>query len=164
MTLNWAYFYTEYDNLQTSVFKGVGFGVTNAASTTVQGIEIDAMWQVTDDLRLGANVAWLDAKFNNFADAPCTAKQVDFEALCGSPGSVTNNDLSGVSTPYAPEYSASLFFDYSLMMSGGMEFFAGGEVNYKDEFTSTGDADPLDLIESYSKANLRFGLRGRYSF
>ena len=27
MTANWAAFYTEYDNLQTSIFKGVGFGV-----------------------------------------------------------------------------------------------------------------------------------------
>jgi len=160
MTLNWAYFYTEYDNLQTSVFKGVGFGVTNAASTTVQGIEIDAMWQATDDLRLGANVAWLDAEYEDFKDAPCTAKQVDFEAICGGPGSLTNNDLSGQSTSYAPEYSAALFFDYSHMMSGGMEFFAGGEVNYKDDFTATGDNDPFDLIESYSKTNLRVGLRG----
>ena len=58
MTMNWAAFYTEYDNLQVSVFKGVGFGVTNAASTIVQGVEVDLNWQATDDLRVGRQ-RWL---------------------------------------------------------------------------------------------------------
>ena len=58
MTMNWAAFYTEYDNLQVSVFKGVGFGVTNAASTIVQGVEVDLNWQATDDLRVGSQ-RWL---------------------------------------------------------------------------------------------------------
>ena len=42
---------------------------------------------------------------------------------------------------------------------GDYEFFASGEVNYRGEFQSAGDDDPLDLIDAYTKANLRFGLR-----
>jgi len=45
-------------------------------------------------------------------------------------------------------------------MSSGMEFFAGGEINYKDEFQPAGDNDPIDLIDSFTKVNLRLGLRG----
>ena len=162
MTLNWAAFYTEYDNLQVSVFKGVGFGVTNAASTIVQGIEVDLNWQATDDLRLGASGGWLDAEFEKYPDAPCTAIQLDVDQACGTPAGFTNNDLSGQETTYAPEYTASLFFDYITGVgSNGMEFFVGGELNYSDEFSSAGDNDPLDRIDSYSKTNLRLGLRGK---
>ena len=162
MTMNWAAFYTEYDNLQVSVFKGVGFGVTNAASTIVQGVEVDLNWQATDDLRVGASGGWLDSEFDKYPTAPCTAIQLDVDQACGTPAGFTNNDLSGQETTYAPEYTASLFFDYITDVSGnGMEFFVGGELNYSDDFSPDGDNDPLDRIDSYSKTNLRLGLRGK---
>ena len=159
MTLNWAYFYTEYTDLQTSIFKGVGFGVSNA-DATVQGIEIDMAWQVTDSLRLGANGSWLDSEYDDFADAPCTAIQLDIDKLCGTPAGFSNNDQTGSETNYAPEFSYALFADYSLMMSNGIEFFAGGELNFKDSYSPAGDNDPIDRLESFHKTNLRFGLRG----
>jgi len=160
MTLNWAYFYTEYDNLQTSVFKGVGFGVANAAASIVQGIEVDMLWQATDNLRLGANASWLNAEFDEYKDAPCTAVQLDVDPRCGTAGGFTDNDQSGQNTTFAPDYSASLFADYSYLMNSGMEFFAGGEINYKDEFSPAGDNDPIDVIDAFTKVNLRLGLRG----
>ncbi len=160
MTLNWAYFYTEYDNLQTAVFKGVGFGVTNAASTTVQGLEIDAMWQATDDLRLGGSVGWLDAEFDEYPDAACTAIQLDVDTACGTPEGFTSNDLAGQATTYAPDYSYTLFADYVVSVSSAMEFFAGADLNYKDDFSPAGDNDPFDMVDGFTKVNMRFGLRG----
>lgn len=160
ITLNWAAFYTQYDNLQVAVFQGIGFTVTNAASTTVKGIEVDMMWQATEYLRLGASGGWLDAQFDSFPDAPCTAIQLDAAPLCGTRGGLLNNDLSGDETIYAAEYSATVFFDYSISIgSNGMQLFATGEANYKDDFSSAGDNDPLDRVDGYTKANLRFGLR-----
>lgn len=159
MTLNWAAFYTAYDNLQIAVFKGLGFTVTNA-SATVQGLELDTLWQATENLRVGASGSWLDAEFDDFADAPCTIIQLDIDLLCGTPGAPTNNDLTGEQAPYAPKYSASLFFNYAINIGNtSVEFFAAGEANYKHDFFSAGDNDPLDKIDSYTKANLRFGLR-----
>ncbi|MBE9539562.1 MAG: TonB-dependent receptor [Proteobacteria bacterium] len=160
MTLNWAYFYTEYDNLQTSVFKGVGFGVANAASSIIQGIELDMMWQATEGLTLGANVSWLNAEFDDYGDAPCTAIQLDIDPRCGTEGGFTNNDQSGANTTFAPDYSASIFFDHSYLLGNGMEIVSGGEINYKDEFSPAGDNDPIDVIDSFTKVNLRIGLRG----
>jgi iron complex outermembrane recepter protein len=160
MTLNWAAFYTQYDNLQTSIFKGLGFGVTNAAQSEITGIEIDMLWQATDRLRIGVSGAWLDASYDSFVDAPCTAIQLDRDPLCGTPSGFTNNDLSGEVTTYAPEYTGSVTFDYDLPLSNGLEWFVSGEANYRDDFEPGGDNDPVDSIDSYSKTNLRTGIRG----
>ncbi|MFU8765091.1 MAG: TonB-dependent receptor [Haliea sp.] len=160
MTLNWAAFYTQYDNLQTSIFKGLGFGVTNAAKSEITGIEVDMLWQATDRLRIGVSGAWLDASYDSFVDAPCTAVQLDRDPLCGTPGGFTNNDLSGEVTTYAPEYTGSVTFDYDLPLRNGLEWFVSGEANYRDDFEPGGDNDPVDSIASYSKTNLRTGIRG----
>jgi outer membrane receptor protein involved in Fe transport len=159
MRFNWAFFYTEYSDLQTAVFEGLGFNVKNAASSEVLGLEVDSMWQATDALRLGLNFAWLDASYDEFADGPCTAIQIDADPFCGSPLGVSENDLSGEPTLYASDYSASLLFDY-VRPIGGVEFFMSGEANYRDEFNSAGDNDPLDVIDSFTKVNLRLGVRG----
>jgi iron complex outermembrane receptor protein len=100
-------------------------------------------------------------KTDKYPTAPCTAIQLDVDQACGTPAGFTDNDLSGQETTYAPEYTASLFFDYITDIGGsGMEFFAGGEYNYSDDSSPVGDNDPLDRIDGYSKTNLRLGLRG----
>ena len=157
MRLNWAAFYTEYENLQTTIFKGVGFSVKNAASSEVQGVEVDLQWQLTDSLRVGGNVAYLDATYGDFANSPCTAIQLDADPACGTPLETISNDLTGQQTLYASEYSGSLFADYRIPV-GSMDFFAQAEVNYRDDFNSAGDNDPIDVIEAYTKVNARVGL------
>jgi outer membrane receptor protein involved in Fe transport len=159
MNLNWAAFYTEYDNLQTSIFKGVGFGVTNAAEVTVQGLEFDLLWLVAEGLQVGLNGAYLDAEYDSYLDAPCSSVQLDADEFCGQVGGTSNNDLKGENTTFAPEYTAALYFDYSYLLDNGMEFFAGGDANYSDEYDTQGDLDPEDRVDDYTKLNLRFGIR-----
>ncbi len=161
MRLNWAAFYSEYDDLQTTIFKGVGFSVKNAASSEVQGVEIDWLMQITDSLRVGINAAYLDATYGDFADGPCTAIQLDADTLCGTPAGATSNDLTGFRTLYSSEWSGNAFVDFRTQL-GRMELFAGMDVNYRDEFDSAGDADPFDVIPSYTKVNARIGLGGEF--
>ena len=49
---------------------------------------------------------------------------------------------------------------YVTDFSAGMEFFASADLNYKDDYSPAGDNDPFDRIDSYTKVNMRFGLRG----
>lgn len=160
MSANWAAFYTEYTDLQTSIFKGVGFGVTNAAEVTVQGFEFDLLWRATEGLTLGLNGAYLDTEYDSYKDAPCTAVQLDADGFCGQVGGTTSNNLKGENTTFAPEYTAALFFDYSYLLGNGMELFAGGEANYSDDYDTQGDLDVFDVADDYTKINLRFGVRG----
>ena len=58
--LNVAYFNTQYEDLQVSIFDGrVGFNVGNAAEATTQGIELDGRWKLTETLTLAGSLAWL---------------------------------------------------------------------------------------------------------
>ena len=162
MTLNWAAFYSKYDNLQTAIFKGVGFGVTNAGSVDIKGIEVETRWAATDNLTLGANLAYLDATYGEFAEAPCTAIQLDFNQFCGVAGPTneknTFNDLDGQNTLYASDYSASVTWDFVYPLSS-MDAFVSGEANYRSKFFSNGDNDPYDQVDGYTKVNLRVGVR-----
>ena len=162
MTFNWAAFYSKYDNLQTAIFKGVGFGVTNAGSVDIKGIEVETRWAATDNLILGANLAYLDATYGEFKEAPCTAVQLDANPQCGvdGPTNVLNtfNDLDGENTLYASDYSASVTWDFVYPLST-MDTFISGEANYRSKFFSNGDNDPFDQIDSFTKVNLRVGVR-----
>ena len=170
--LNWAAFYSEYSDLQTTIFKGVGFAVSNAASSEVQGLEVDFMMALTDTIRIGVNAAYLDATYGDFRDGPCTAIQLDASRAapaappqCGTPASLANpnpgpndiNDLTGVRTLYASEWSGNAFIDFRMPI-GNLEWFGGVDVNYRDEFDSAGDADPYDVIDAYTKVNARIGV------
>ena len=162
MRLNWAAFYSEYDDLQTTIFKGVGFAVKNAASSEVQGVEVDWLLQVTDGLRVGINAAYLDATYGDFRDGPCDAKQLDQNGLCGTPAGIEQgslNDLTGVNTLYASDWSGNAFVDFRTQL-GGMELFAGVDMNYRSKFQSAGDNDENDMIPEYTKVNARIGLGG----
>ena len=176
MRLNWAAFYSEYDNLQTTVFNGTSFSVKNAASSTVQGLEVDWLFQLSDAIRVGANFAYLDATYDDFRDGPCNALQLDasrpgptLPVTCGTPAALADpnpgpysvNDLSGYRTLFASEWSGNAFIDLRMPI-GGMELFGGLDLNYRSEFDSAGDSDPLDIIPSYTKVNARIGLSGDY--
>ena len=160
MRLNWAAFYSEYNDLQTSIFQGISFSVKNAASSEVEGIEVDWLFQMTDAIRVGVNAAYLDASYGDFKDGPCTAIQLDADGACGSPAGATGNDLTGTRTVLASDWSGNAFIDVRIPM-GNLEWFGGVDVNYRSEFDSAGDADPYDVIDSYTKVNARIGLIGQ---
>ena len=84
--LNIAYFHNEYVDLQVAAWNGLVFTVQNAASATSQGVELDGQWQVTDNFVLGGALAWLDAEYDRFLNATCTApQQTAFAAATGMP-------------------------------------------------------------------------------
>ena len=40
----------------------------NAASSEVEGLEVDWLFQMTDTIRVGINAAYLDASYGDFKD------------------------------------------------------------------------------------------------
>ncbi len=82
--LNLAAFHNKYDDIQLSVFTGYdsnGDGVddaflgdfTNAGKGTVNGVEVEYQWLPTEHWLISGNLAWLDAKYDEFISAARTS-------------------------------------------------------------------------------------------
>ena len=164
MSLNWAYFDSEYVDQQVSTFVGVGFVVTNAASSSVSGLEVDLAWQATEKLRLGANLALLDGKYDKFNSAACTAEQ-ESEILGGatSSGNCTasaNGSSQNISGgQLGADHSGSITADYEHPLNNGMTWFTSADFYFSDNWFLAGDLDPIDQQEAFQRINLRTGIR-----
>src|SRR5690606_35988898 len=129
---NAAVFYSEYDNLQVSMFDGIAsLIVGNAAESTTKGAELDAQFAATDRLLLGAAATYLDASYDSYRSGPCAFGQ----------GTVC--DLSGKSLPYAPKWSGNLSARWEDSFSSGWTYGLRAEAVYSDHFFTAGDLDPF---------------------
>ena len=110
LQFNWAAAHADYDDQQVSTFVGLGFVVGNAASSDVDTIEMDLLWQATPDLRIGINAAYLDAKYDSFPAAACTEKQLaSFRAL-----DPTGNPYNPTAYSYANIHQSNYGSDLSI--------------------------------------------------
>jgi len=166
--VNVALFSSEYEDVQVSTFDGnAGFVVGNAAETEVEGLELDAMFAVSEELTVTAAFALLDAKYKSFTSAGCTNTQtrVFANGADGLPG--TGDDLDGANCvqdqsgerlQFAADWSGNIGFNYSRPFSNNMEFVATTDVMFSDDYSPAADADTLLDQDSFYKVNARIGV------
>ena len=95
-----AVFHNEHSDMQLSVFTAegaAGSSVRNAGEAVIQGIEVEGMLNVTEDIRVRASYGYLDSEYDKFLD-------------CGGAADVANNRAF----PHAPESSLSLSLEAAL--------------------------------------------------
>jgi outer membrane receptor protein involved in Fe transport len=186
MRVNWAYYNSEYDDQQVSTFVGLGFVVTNAASTEISGFELDTAFQVTDKLRLNLSVGTVDGEYADFKGAACTELQAADLAFANfvTPGGLTPSspnltsadglcsqlfDAAGNQTAIAQDLSgrelgtakwSGSFGAQFVQPIGAMAWFTELDVQFVDDYLMTGDLDPIDSQEAVERINLRTGLQG----
>lgn len=141
---------SDLDNLQVTAWNGTNFVVGNAAELRVQGVELEGLIALTDNLELGFNYNYLDHEFQSYPGAPCTVIQ-----LAADPG--CQNDFSGERGAFAPEHSGAVNLDYTYDFSKWY-LTAHLAVNYKDEMYLDGDLDENVLQDSYTKVDASLGL------
>jgi outer membrane receptor protein involved in Fe transport len=166
--LNIAVFRDEYENLQVVGFDGtVNFLVDNAAAATTQGVEIDALWAINDFFTVGASFSYLDATYDEFSTAQCTAAQQVAANAAGiangtnRPGASVRNctqDLTDEDLQYAPEWSGNFNLQYVQPLTGALQFVGQIDVAFTDDFFIRSDNDPNLVQDSFAKVNLRLAL------
>jgi len=157
--INVAYFNNQYTDLQVAAFNGLVFTTTNAASATSRGIEADGQWAATDNLTFGASVAWLDATYDDFANATCTApQQIAHAAETGRPPGSCTQDLSGRDLQFSPEFAGNFNAEYTTMLANNYTLSIQGNINYSGSYYTAQDLDPLSRQSSYAKLDLRVEL------
>lgn len=127
--LNLAAFHNKYEDIQLSVFtaydsNGDGtndafFGdFTNAGAGTVNGVEVEYQWLPSRNWLINGNLAWLDAKYDEFLYAGVNiAHEQEF----------TN----------APEFSGAVNVEYRMDLAGGGNVAARVGYSYQSEVVAT---------------------------
>ncbi|MFQ3201684.1 MAG: iron complex outermembrane receptor protein [Zhongshania sp.] len=153
--LNIAAFFTKYDDLQVSIFDGtLGFNVGNAGAAETMGIELDGRFALTDNLLMTAALAFLDFEFTDFEQGQCYQGQ--------TPDQVTPTasycDYKGKTNQYVADYSGNVGFVYSRTFGDAMEFRAGTDFTFTDDYNSSQNLDPSQIQDGYVRINMRLSL------
>ena len=153
--LNIAAFYTQYDDLQVSIFDGtLGFNVGNAGAATTMGIELDGRMALSENLMMTGALAFLDFEFTDFENGQCYQGQTPDYNVDGKPYC----DYKGKTNQYVADFSGNLTFVYTTMVSKDLEFRGGADFVFTGDYNSSQNLDPSQEQDAYIKANLRFSL------
>jgi outer membrane receptor protein involved in Fe transport len=158
MELNFAAFFTEYNDLQISIFDGVlGFNVGNAASAEIQGLEVDMRWAATDTLTISGGLALTDFEFTDFENGQCyfgATPDVDIDGdgvpeLC---------DYTGNSNQMVSDVQGNVAFDFRVPVGSSLEFGALLDVFYTSEYDASATYDPGLIQDAYTMVNARLSI------
>ncbi|TMM55815.1 TonB-dependent receptor [Maribacter algarum] len=137
---NIAAFYTDYQNLQITVQRGITPFVENAAQATIKGLEVDAQWRASENLTFSGNLGFIDASYNEITD----------------PNAVIQEDFSFVNTP---DFSSSLAMDWIIPFGenkGRLIFHT--DLSSKSEIYNDVENTPLLLQDGITLLNASLSL------
>ena len=150
LTLNADLFRADYKDLQetTLVFTaGVPVSlVANAAKSRSQGAEVGGSFRASRALTLNAELAYLDAKYRDYANGACTI-------LAGTQG-CTSQDLSGKRRPFAPRFSGNVGATLTVP-AGRNEISLNPTLYFTSAYFQSATADPLLRQKGYAKVDAR---------
>ena len=144
--LNLAVFHTEYDDMQQVTFDSVrgGFDIANVEEVTSIGVELDGQFVISEQLRLGGALGYLDADFDKFTGVDCPGPP-----NTGNCNPQTGQDLDGETLPFAPDWTLNLFADFTMPVGGNHRLNLYVDGNFTDDILFQPDQDPFDIQDSY---------------
>ncbi|HVP84883.1 MAG TPA: TonB-dependent receptor [Rhizomicrobium sp.] len=143
VSANVSAFYYDFTNKQEQVNTGVSFVVSNAASATIKGVELELNWAPMEGLKLFANGGYLDAYYDKFPNGGGVG--IDFDG----------NQLAGAS-----KFSASWGGTYTapLTLVPGTNYVLTTDWDYRDPaFTDPANTVAI-RVEPYLIINGRIGV------
>lgn len=151
--INVALFYTEYDDLQISIYDGkVGFNVGNAAEAETYGLELDGRMMLTPSLMLSGAIALIDFEFTDFEDGQCYSGETPTNATKGT------CSRDGDTNQYVADWSGNLSLDHFFELGGGLQLRSGLDAIFTDDYNPSQSLDPALDQDGYVKLNARIAL------
>ena len=155
---NIAAFTSDYEDVQVSTFDGnAAFVVGNAAESSVDGIEADLTYALTDNLTINGAFSVLDAEYSSFPNAACNVGQI-IAARNATGSRACVQDLSGQPLQFAPDTTINLGLTYETAISNSMNLGIDVDYNWSDDVVVANDLDANLIQESYGKLNARIGI------
>ncbi|HEX7374601.1 MAG TPA: TonB-dependent receptor, partial [Steroidobacteraceae bacterium] len=140
LRLNFAAFYYDFTDQQVFVLASGSNDVpvqqlSNAAASTLYGLEMEAVWKPVDALTLQLGAGYTHSKFDKF------------ETPLGQ-------DLSGGTLPSAPKTNVNALATYTIPSSIG-EWAISADAKYQDKQYFSVNNDPILSQGAYTLANAR---------
>lgn len=141
LEINAAAFINDVEDMQFSVFldtSGAASNVDNAGAATIKGLELEIAAQLTEGLQISGSYGYLDAEYDEFIELGQDVKDTkDF--------------------PYAPEGTASLNLDWTLLQGGWATVDLHVDWNHKDDYVVYTDRgqNATGQIDGYEVLNAR---------
>ncbi|WP_083454207.1 TonB-dependent receptor [Pseudomonas sp. P97.38] len=156
--LDLAVYQTDVDNYQaltysppTSLFAPpLRDNLINVGKVRLRGVELDSAWQLTPRLTGRLGLAWSDARYRSFPNAPCPPASGQWTC-----------DLSGERLYNAPEWTLSSGLDHSHPLLNGLEVYSGIDYSLRTGYYGTLEGGEGSYQPSYGLTNLRLGLRSQ---
>ncbi len=164
-SLNGALYYQEYDGYLgfvrgVEVLNDQGLpvvlpgGLIFNGDAITYGLELDGRILISDNWSAGGAFAWNKGEWDG-AEQPCNIRE---------PGEIIGRcDLDGERIGGEPEWSLSLYSEYTMPLSGGSEAYVRGLYKYTDErgniSASAGIGDVVDEFDAYAIVDLFVGWR-----
>jgi iron complex outermembrane recepter protein len=146
LRINAAGFYTDYKNIQVTIFENLGAPVTlNAGDAEIKGVEVEVQAAPVDGLELTASLGYLDAKYK-------TIRQSAAIIVAPEQRIDTSTEL-----PNAPEWQVMLAAQYtaSLGEHGSLEFRA--DWRYSSSVENDAQNSVFLAQDAYNTLNLSAG-------
>ena len=150
--LNIALFQTDYANLQKSSIdtEQAIFITTNAAGARVKGVELEAGARPTDWLRLGGAIAYLDSRYTDYPNGPCTFPN-ELVPNC-------SEDRAGDRLQNSPEWSGNVYADIDVPLNDRLRLIGSWTTTFRSDTNFQDILHPLEVQPGFSKSDIRAGL------
>jgi iron complex outermembrane recepter protein len=134
-------FHYDYRNLQVVSFEKGFTTVANAATATIDGIDVSSVFNLGDHLQYQTGISYLNAHYDHF-----------ITSVAGAP-----KDVSGNSMPYAPEWDINQKLSYQYPLQQGKltvqllhHFQAKTYFNqFEDAAVSSQNRNTFDLLANW---------------
>ena len=147
LTANLAVFHTDYDDYQANFFDTVANQVVtrlvNAGKVKTQGVELDASFQATSQLKLSTAVAYTKARVDHFN---CPA------------GAAANCNIDGGHLPFTPDWKTYVRADYVIPLDNGLDVELSSDYSWQDSVQFSLDQNPDTVQGAYGIWNASIAL------
>ncbi|AZE46530.1 TonB-dependent receptor [Pseudomonas chlororaphis] len=122
----------------------------NVGKVRLRGIELDSDWQLAPRLTGRLGLAWSDARYRSFPNAPCPPASGQWTC-----------DLSGDRLYNASEWNLSSGLAHTHPLPYGLEAYSGIDYSFRTGYYGTLEGGEGSYQPSYGLTNLRLGLRSQ---
>ncbi len=146
---------SDYQTLVQAPDPAVNRGyLANAEGVRVRGIEVDGTWSLTKHFSFYGNVAYTDAIYTSFKNAPVPLEETG--------GTAFFKDISGGELPGVSKWATSLgaeFTSVAKVLGQTGEFYIAVDQYARSRFSSSATPSKYLNVDGYSLLNARIGFR-----